>query len=67
MELISVMAKDGKILSFNYFDSNDYVYKKACTICDSGAAITVLKYFEQRKNIIYNINHDYKWNIWLYL
>lgn len=28
MELISVMAKDGKILSFNYFDSNDYVYKK---------------------------------------
>lgn len=53
MELISVMAKDGKILSFNYFDSNDYVYKKACTICDSDTAITVLKYFEQRKNIIY--------------
>ena len=53
METISIMAKDGRILSFNYFDSNDYVYKRACTICDSTTAITVLKYFEQRKNIIY--------------
>ena len=54
MEFISVMTKTGKMLSFNYFDSNEYVYKEACTICDPSTAITVLKYFEQRKKIIFN-------------
>lgn len=54
METISIMSKSGQIIKFNYFDSNDYVYKKLCTTMDSGAAIAFLNYFEKKKKEMYN-------------
>lgn len=54
METISIMSKNGKKLTFNYFDSSEYVYKKLCDKYDCSFAITVLNQFENMKKRIYN-------------
>lgn len=54
METMSIMNRNGKKITFDYFDSLDYVYKKLCTVYDSSIAISILKEFENMKKRIYN-------------
>lgn len=53
METISIMSKNGEKISFDYFDSLDYVYKKLCSVYDSSISISILKEFENMKKRIY--------------
>lgn len=54
MALLSIMGKNKKTLSFEYFDDVNFVYERTCTICDPVVAGTVAKEFLKRKEEEYH-------------
>lgn len=49
MIILSIMGKNYETKAFDYFDDLNYVYEKACSICEPRVAVTVLKEFILKK------------------